>query len=132
MKHELSKIVDSFELVDLIKLFLRTLEQSRFEFERVKKHAHLMRQYKVLITPTMNIFQQATYEEGNHILREHAGNIYHFIRVQFADDSLDTPYYSDRTRPLLEYVRSMMQEGLRLGNRCLKFIGYSNSQLKQR
>lgn len=57
---------------------------------------------------------------------------HHFIRIQFSDDNQQVPFYNDKTKPLLEYVRSLMQDGVTVGNRTLRFIGYSNSQLKMR
>ena len=87
----------------------------------------MIRQYKVYITPTLNRFDVATYDEGNHVLRLFKDHIYHFIRIQLSDENQEVYFFSEQTKPLLGYVEQVLEDGISLGNRHLKFVGYSNS-----
>ena len=83
----------------------------------------------------MHIFEPASYEEGNHMLRLYEDSQFHFLRVNFCSDDKETVFFGIKTRPLLEYYHRVLSgtyEGIKLGNRRLNFFGYSNSQLKQR
>ena len=83
----------------------------------------------------MHIFEPASYEEGNHMLRLYEERQFHFLRVNFCADDKETVFFNIKTKPLLEYYHRVLSgtyEGIKLGNRRLNFFGYSNSQLKQR
>ena len=78
---------DPFE--DLSLIFRREWAslENKDHYAHLAKHKHLTRQYKVYITPTLNRFDIATYEEGNHVLRLFKDHIYHFIRIQLSDEN---------------------------------------------
>ena len=87
--------------------------------------------YRVIVTPTMHIFEPADYEEGNHLLRLFKDRQFHFLRVNFCSNAMDTIFFSERTRPLIEYYYRIIADGaksgIRLGKLHLNFLGYSNA-----
>ena len=95
----------------------------------MKDMAHLTPCYKVRVTPTMFVFEQATYEEGNHMLRTHKDTHFHFIRVVICNEDFEEIYFHKHTKFLLKYYSNVIsdQGGIKLGNRRLTFMGYSNS-----
>ena len=82
----------------------------------------------------MFIFESATYEEGNHMLRMYKESHFHYIRVAICNEDFDEFFFHKNTQPLIEYIGNLISDngGIKLGNRRLNFIGYSNSQLKKK
>jgi hypothetical protein len=57
------------------------------------KYFNLVRQRKVVVTPTMTLFRSPVYEESNSILRKYVKEIDHFLRVNFADENGERGFY---------------------------------------
>lgn len=104
----------------------------RREHDALAKKTNLYPIYKVLVTPTLQYFEPAVYEEGNLMLREHADTLFHSMRVAVMDENLETPFLREEDMKWLDCVINLISEngGIKLGNRRLNFMGYSNSQLK--
>ena len=90
--------------------------------------------YKVLITPSLQYFEPATYEEGNLMLREHKESLFHYIRVTIVDENKESAFFNMWNQPWLDCVERFISDkgGIKLGNRRLNYMAYSNSQLKSK
>lgn len=97
-------ILDQMQLVeqdpfedDLVRTFKQMYDKkdTQLSYELQKKHKHLQPQFKVLVTPTMLVFEQAMYEEGNHMLRLHKDFQFHFLRVNFISNTKQTIFFND-------------------------------------
>ena len=73
-------------------------------------HTHLSAQYKVLVTPTMHIFEHANYEESNHMLRMHGDNHFNFIKVAVCNDQSDSIFVHAKAKPLLDYIGKIISD----------------------
>lgn len=85
------------------------------------------------MTPTLHHYTYAREEEGNKILRQYRRqHASHFIRVSFVNDDLDKAFYFNLTAEyLLGHIHSVLRNGIYAGRGLhLKFLSYSNSQLK--
>lgn len=102
------------------------------EFKRIQNDKNLVRQRRVLITPTLNLFTVSKEEESNKVIRQYKNYLHQFIRLSFVNEQLEKGFYfGDRERFLIGYIHSIVKLGLRVGdNMRLKFLSYSNSQLK--
>ena len=90
-----------------------------------------MRQHRINITPTLFKFTIGEEEESNRVIREYKGKLGNFLRLCFVQDSNDKGYYfAGHGDSLLGYIHSIMTNGFCVGKLHFKFIGYSNSQLK--
>ena len=101
----------------------------RRSYEALASKPQLVPTYKVLVTPTLQYFEPATYEEGNLMLREHRENMFHFIRVAIVDENKESVFFNDWNKPWLDYVERFISDagGIKLGNRRLNYMAYSNS-----
>ena len=63
------------------------------------------------------------------MLREHADTLFHSMRVAVMDENLETPFLREEDMKWLDCVINLISEngGIKLGNRRLNFMGYSNS-----
>ena len=68
------------------------------------------------------------------MLREHVDTLFHSIRVSIMSENLETPHFNTDNVLWLNNVIELISEtgGIKLGNRRLNFMGYSNSQLKSK
>jgi len=124
---------DTDPYLDLERLFVnsRTRRELMIEYKK-KKSLTLMPTYKVSVTPTLQIFEPAIYEEGNYMMRQHKDFIFHFMRVALRTESKEQMYFNYYSEKLLCFVSELLSNGIKLGNRKLSLMAYSNAQLKQK
>lgn len=74
----------------------------------------------------------AKEEESNRVIRKFKNFLPNFIRLSFVNEDLDKGYYFSSTGNnfILGYIFKIINSGFNLGNLELKFLAYSNSQLK--
>lgn len=83
------------------------------EFKKIQNDKNLIRQRRVLITPTLNLFTVAKEEESNKVIRQFKHHLHQFIRLSFVNEQLEKGYYfGDRERFLLGYIHSIVKLGL--------------------
>ena len=111
---------------------LRNDPQILEDFKRIQGMDNLIRQRRVLVTPTMYHFTVAREEESNKVLREYKEHLPLFIRLSFVNECLEKGFYfGDRERYLIGYIHSILKNGFYVGRSLhLNFLSYSNSQLK--
>lgn len=99
----------------------------------VKKH--VLRVYRVHVTPTRLLLFPPEAETSNSVLRKF-GRVDHFLRVTFTDENDCYPNFSDSDdvaphEGTLARVRRVLREGLEIAGRSYKFLASSSSQLDQ-
>ena len=99
------------------------------EFKRVQNNIDLMRQRRVLVTPTLFHYTVAREEESNKVLRQYREHHVQFIRLSFVQEDLDKGFYfNDNSRFLLGYIHSILKNGFFAGRGLQNmFLSYSNS-----
>lgn len=90
--------------------------------------------YKAHLTPTLLLFSPGHQEESNHMLRMHPEYQFNFLRVSFTATSQNMGWFNNEPAgsSLIKYYKKVLSEGIKLGNRRLKFMGQSGSQQKSR
>ena len=84
---------------------------------------------KIEITPTRFIFKKPQFMLGNRIVRKHDAN--NFVIVSFRDEnSKQIPTLFEDCENIIDRIKKIIQNGIKLGKYHLKFVGFSNSQLK--
>lgn len=121
----------SAEIEELFKA-LKEDPQIVEDFKKSLDSKNLIRQRRVLVTPTLFNFTVAREEEGNKVLRQYKQNSFQFIRLSFVNEDLDRGFYfTPIFEPYLGYIHSILQRGFYVGRGLrVKFLSYSNSQLK--
>lgn len=118
----------------LCEIFTRFSEDpaKKEEFKRVQNNDNLMRQRRVLVTPTLFHYTVAKEEESNKVLRQYKEYHVQFIRLSFVQEDLDKGFYfNENSRFLLGYIHSILKNGFFAGRGLQNtFLSYSNSQLK--
>jgi hypothetical protein len=115
----------------IIKLFQQLVKNEVImeEYKKIDREQNLIRQRRVLVTPTLFHFTVAREEESNKVLRQFKQYLPQFIRLSFVTDTLEKGFYfGDRERFMLGYIHSILKNGFYVG-RSLKntFLSYSNS-----
>lgn len=101
------------------------------EFMRSQNNINFMRQRRLFITPTIDFYQVAVEDESNRVIRQFKDFLSYFVRVSFVDEQLEKSYYhTENKNLLLGYIHHILMNGLSLGPYKLKFLSYSNSQIK--
>ena len=116
---------------DLIKLFSTTNATKKSSKQNAKKKENLnqVKIISVVVTPLRIIVYPPKYEETNIAIRKHIDIIDRFIRVKFTDESQNI-FPKGNVEILLERVQILSFQGINIGGRIFKFLGYSNSQLR--
>ena len=101
------------------------------DFQRLQEHADIMRQRRLLVTPTLHHYTAAQEEEANKVLRQYREqNHSAFVRLSFVKETLEKDYYATQDY-LLGHVHGVMKSGVYCGRDLhVRFLSYSNSQLK--
>ncbi|KUI59884.1 RNA-dependent RNA polymerase 1 [Cytospora mali] len=100
---------------------------------RVPSHAALVR--RAVVTPTTIYFQTPCVELTNRILRKYSDLNDRFLRVQFTDEITfgkiySSPQNSKKDDNLYVRVHRVMSNGIVVGDRCYRFLAFSNSQFR--
>ena len=87
------------------------------------------------MTPTLIRYTIAVEEESNRVLRKFSANLPYFIRLTFVTEEICQGYYHsskpEKNNFILGYIYHIVKDGFKLGGNCdMKFLAYSNSQLK--
>lgn len=101
---------------------------------RVPAHATLVR--RAVITPTTIHFQTPCVELTNRVLRKYSDLTDRFLRVQFSDEMtfgkiFSSPQNSKKDDNLYIRVHRVMSNGIIIGDRCYRFLAFSNSQFRE-
>ncbi|KXX75957.1 RNA-dependent RNA polymerase 1 [Madurella mycetomatis] len=91
----------------------------------------LTRVFGITITPTRILLSGLKMEVRNRILRNHDSYTDHFIRAQFCDEDGQDLFSSKVSLdPIYERFRLILREGIFIGGRNYRFLGFSNSSLR--
>lgn len=101
---------------------------------RVPAHATLVR--RAVITPTTIYFQTPCVELTNRVLRKYSDLNDRFLRVQFTDEMTfgkiySSPQNSKKDDNVYLRVHRVMSNGIIIGDRCYRFLAFSNSQFRE-
>lgn len=101
---------------------------------RVPANATLVR--RVVVTPTTVYFKTPCVEQTNRILRKYSNLNDRFMRVQFTDEMTfgkiySSPQNSKKDDNLYVRVHRVLSNGIVVGDRCYKFLAFSNSQFRE-
>ena len=99
------------------------------DYRKITSHPNLLRQRRVLVTPTLFLYTIAKEEESNKVLRQYKNNLSQFIRLSFVNEQIDKGFYfTDNSRYILGYIHSILKNGFYAGRSLrLNFLSYSNS-----
>lgn len=102
------------------------------ELISVKGQRNLTMIHKINVTPTTITLQGPDPESKNRILRRFADYTQYFIRVQFCDeDGSDLQFNSKVSNDsIYERFTHIFNEGIQVGGRVYKFLGFSHSSLR--
>lgn len=134
------------KLVDLFKNSGRELTVSYFEQELIslyrtckleweingdaafkKKNKRLIRNQRILVTPTYTLFLPYIEDQGNRILREHR-RPWEAMRVVFKMDDFQDAKWNNKF--LIEFIKIHLIKGINLSNLHFEFFCYSQSQFR--
>ena len=114
------------------------LEDNREQFAQILQNRDckgILLQRRVFVTPTLIRYTIAVEEESNRVLRKFSANLPYFIRLTFVTEEICQGYYHsskpEKNNFILGYIYHIVKDGFKLGGNCeMKFLAYSNSQLK--
>ncbi|KAK4181786.1 putative RNA-dependent RNA polymerase [Triangularia setosa] len=89
---------------------------------------------KVMVTPTKIIFNTATVETTNRVIRHYWNFQDYFMRIQFTDEQLEGRVRgsdADRDDDLYTRVYRVLFWGIRMGKWHWKFLAFGNSQIRE-
>ncbi|GER31869.1 RNA-dependent RNA polymerase [Striga asiatica] len=96
--------------------------------------------HRVQITPTRVYFSGPEVNMSNRVLRQYKKFTDNFLRVSFVDEEWERMYSTDlspksavngsRRTKLYERVLSILQNGIKIGNKKFDFLAFSSSQLR--
>ena len=98
--------------------------------------------HKVQITPTKVYFCGPELNLSNRVLRKYPDDINNFLRVSFVDEDLDKLYSinlssrmssedKERHTGIFQRILSILRNGIAIGDKKFKFLGFSQSQLRE-
>ena len=119
-----SNLFEKFTTISLNKEY-------KTEYDAAILLSNFLRQRRIFVTPTLIRFSIGQEEETNRVIRKFRDHLTNFVRVSFVNEDLDKGYYfAEVGTHLLGYIHSIVGDGFKIGELEFKFLGYSNSQLK--
>jgi hypothetical protein len=134
------------KLIDLFKNSGRELTIASFEQELIslyktckleweingdtafkKKNKRLIRNQRILVTPTYTLFMPYIEDQGNRILREHR-KPWEAMRVVFKMDDFQDAKWNNKF--LIEFIKLHLIKGINLSHLHYEFFCYSQSQFR--
>ncbi|KAF9579397.1 hypothetical protein BGW38_004353 [Lunasporangiospora selenospora] len=87
---------------------------------------------KVIVTPTTMYLHPPTVETSNRVIRQYSDLSDYFLRVEFADEGLSKLWSKGQTGyALFTRIFSILDQGIKIGNRTYEFLAFSSSQLRE-
>ncbi|CDW77053.1 rna-directed rna polymerase [Stylonychia lemnae] len=119
--------------INYVTVFQRYREDKENEndFCRSKQSINFLRQRRLFISPTIDYYQPAQEDESNRVIRKYQDYLSRFVRVSFVNEYLEKGFYfTENMEWVLGYIHHVLYNGLQLGKYILRFLSYSNSQIK--
>jgi len=88
----------------------------------------LIRSQRVIVTPTYTVFAPYTEDQGNRILREYLDNPMDGLRLVFKMDDFEDARFNNIL--LIEHIKIILSQGIKLYNKHFEFYNYSQSQFR--
>ena len=98
------------------------------EILKPSKNEILMRIQRCVITPTYILFTPYVLDQGNRILREFIKSSNNSMLCTFKMDSLEEARWNNNC--LIEYIKFIMSNGFKIGEKTFRFFNYSQSQFR--
>ncbi|KAJ1338747.1 RNA-dependent RNA polymerase [Microdochium nivale] len=88
--------------------------------------------YKVQVTPTRLFFTGPELEPNNRVLRKFPEHNEYFARLQLSEEDGQDMFFNPRIdmEPVWDRYRAVLRDGIQIGGRLYKFLGFSHSSLR--
>lgn len=122
-------------ILEFFKLKLnRDKDKVREEIEkenRLHTQGNMLRLRRIYQTPTVTIVAPLQREETHRVVRKYKKYKDFFFRLNMVSENLDKLHFgSNRMQEVLNYMITILAEGLTIGGDRSQIVNYSNSQLK--
>ncbi|KXJ96331.1 RNA dependent RNA polymerase-domain-containing protein [Microdochium bolleyi] len=88
--------------------------------------------YRVQVTPTRLLFAGPDLEPNNRVLRKFPSHVEYFARIQLTEEDGQNIFFNPKISmdPVWDRYRSVLRDGIQIGGRVYKFLGFSHSSLR--
>ena len=92
---------------------------------------NVQRTRRLSLSPTCTYLFLPDVEISNRVLRKYPDRKDYFVRASFVTEKIERGFYFTAMQaPLTEWIKEVMNSGIRIGTQEFKFMCYSNSQIK--
>ena len=96
-----------------------------------KNSVNFLRQRRMFVSPTIDYYQEQVDDETNRVIRQYRDHISKFVRLSFVNENLEKGFYlTENMNWLLGYVHHVLTHGVSLAQYSMRYLSYSNSQIK--
>ncbi|CAI2372025.1 unnamed protein product [Moneuplotes crassus] len=123
----------SKNLLEMIQENYKRIQKSRYleDLDRLDKK-RLVKVRITTITPSRIELNFGSITMANRAIRDNYNHIDDFMRVRFLNEDGQRGIYWDGAQNdgILDHIQKIMNDGFTVGDKCFKFLHFSNSQVK--